>query len=264
MATKIVVILLLSIFALPYCRAEVQNRTIFGHNLSPTTNTMNEGSWAIGSYALAYGYSDKVVLATSPWLYYNYNMTSAIVRYPVTKLRDWELRGQSAYFKTYSSSYEIYHMEALSQHLTLGKKINSSFVVHYNLSYMYFLDETKPFSLRREPLNNDPGQWTFTALFEAPLTKDFGLLGEIGVLGLNYHYPQAVMGASLQLGLNQWLLQFGFSMTGTIDSYFSSDKIDNNEVEYSPNGFYYPSRRYARASRDFSVHPEIQIQYYFR
>lgn len=244
---------------------EKSKTTILGHNLSPTHHLVPQGVTTVGFYAAAYGVTKQLTLGTSPWIFADYNMYNFIARYRIKKWKDSFLSGQTAYFKTYEEQIVFkpkYIMEAVSQNLTYTRKVSGGFL-HYNINYMYFWDETKPFSLRREPLNDQPWQLTSTVLFESQVTKEVGLLGEAGVLGLNYHYPQVIMGASFYVKRQSWFFQFGYSITARPLALFNSDRVDNNELISSDDDVYYPSQDKELVDRDFSVHPEVQIQYSF-
>ncbi|MCB9027061.1 MAG: hypothetical protein H6625_12125 [Bdellovibrionaceae bacterium] len=245
----------------------VPKKVVFGHNLSPTTHLMEKGEWTVGFYSLAYGVNDKLTLAISPWIYFWYNADNIFARYQLFENAKWKLGGQSGYFNTKSNSlrFKTYTMEVWMQNLTLSTQFKNKNFIHFNVNYMYFGDETKPFSLRREPLNNDPDQWTATTLMEAYITDNFGMLGELGVLGLNYTYPQVIMGASLFVKRINWYFQFGFSVTSTPGALFSlGGAVDNNEaVGVSGTKIRYPSQQNALVKYDRSLHPEVQFQYFF-
>ena len=158
---------------------------------------------------------------------------------------------QVGYFKTGNFGRNNYQMEALSASVSYSYDVTPAYTFAMSGNYMYFFDETFPFSLRREPYNDQPYQFSFTTLHEAHLSDKMGLTGEVGVLGLNYTYPQLHFGASINFKSNNWLLQGGFSQTITMS------KADAAFTQQS----------YTQASQDgsldFAVHPEFQFQYFF-
>lgn len=234
---------------------------LLGHNLSPTTYTLRKGELSVGTYAAIYGVSDNLTLGASPWMYFDYNMYTAVMRYGKQVNEKSRIGGQLIYFKTDRESFHIsngYQMEAYSGNLTYSKFLNSRFTLHFNLNHMYFRDETLPFSLRREPFNDEPYQTTITMLSEIKATEDWGFLVESGILGLNYKYPQLIFGISSHLKFDNYLIQFGFNMTSTPEALFRGPRYDaNNE-----NGGRL-SKNELEGQNDFSVHPEIQLQYTF-
>lgn len=235
--------------------------TLFGHNMSPTTYTLSKGQASIGTYAAIVGVTDELVLGFSPWMYFDYNMYTGVARYARPLNENVRIGGQLIYFKTDRESLDIkegYQMEAYSGNLTLSYLLPSQSVLHFNYNHMYFKDETVPFSLRREPFNDDPFQSSLTMLVETKLTDRWGVLGEIGALGLNYSYPQVILGSSMHYEFDSFLIQLGFNITSTPISLFSSDRDDANN---SNNGQLTTERD--QGKYDFSVHPEIQIQYTF-
>jgi hypothetical protein len=235
--------------------------TLLGHNLSPTTYTPEKGRVSIGTYAAFVAVTDDIVIGTSPWMYFDYNMYTLVVRQGKQIDEKSRLGWQMIYFKTDRDSSFIsdgYQMEAFSGNLTYTRRLNNRFALHFNYNHMYFLDETVPFSLRREPFNDDTFQSTVTLLAEVQGTSDWGFLGEIGVLGLNYVYPQTILGLSTNYKSNNYLVQFGFNITSTPKALFISPRVDANNY----NNGRLTNDRYD-GKNDFSIHPEIQFQYTF-
>jgi hypothetical protein len=227
----------------------------FGHNMSPNSYTLNKGGCTVGPYAAACGITDDLTLGSSTWLYWNYNMYSAFFRAGYNLNSEWRASIQSAYLKTFDvGKYLGYVMESSRSHLTLSHKRSSIITVHYNVTYEYFFDETLPHSMRREPLKNDPYQLSATALLEYEASKDYLLHYETGIHGVNYHYPQLLVGFSGGRKFKNSFLQIGVSMTGTPKAYFTSNRFDSSRVNSRTRNF---------MKYDFSVHPEFQWQYVF-
>lgn len=223
---------------------------LFGHNLSPTTYTLKKGVYSVGNFVAGLGVTDNLTLGVSPWMYTSYNMYSFIGRYGVRLDDDHRLGIQAAYFKTDHINADYYQMEATSVWATLSQRLAPYYVIDFVCNYMYFFDETIPFSLRRDPHNNQPWQVSLTTLQEIRLPAGFGLSAELGVLGLNYALPQAFFGASMNWR-NEWLLvQLGYSQNTTVtgaNRLYTSDQA--------------ASMRDSNDDRD--MHPEIHLQAFF-
>ena len=116
---------------------------------------------------------------------------------------------------------------------------------------MYFFEEAAPFSLRREPFNNQAQQFTVSALHQFYFSDKIILNFEIGVLGLNYAFPNVLGGASWNYIPNDhWSFQVGASL--------------NKRLTHP--SYVDPSQTYIRSPEnyaDVSVHPEVQLQYWF-
>ncbi len=229
-----------------------QKTILFGHNLSATTQTLKKNTWSIGNYVLVYGITDNLTLATSPWMLNSYNMYSAVLRYrkPLSENKDFGV--QISYFKTEQILSDFYQMEALSLSGIYHYKFNFLFSTYLNFNYMYFWDETAPFSLRPEPYNDQAWQYSVSLLNEVKLYKKFGTLFEFGILGLNAGKSRAHLGVSFHYRGEQWLFQLGSS--------FSAIPIGIEKA--------YTQKQAKALSEDpsgdqFMVHPEIQIQYFF-
>jgi hypothetical protein len=244
---------------------------LLGHNLTPTVYTLPKGGFTVGNQVLAGAITKYLTLGTSPWLYYDYNMYSLIVRArghfktaDATESGLCEVNGQNLdehcgpswglqlmYLKTGHFQLDNYQMTAINSSFVVKQDVASFYSVNLALNYMYFFDETEPYSLRREPFNHDAYQWTLTTLQEVRLPAHLGALIEFGVLGLNYKYPEVHVGISMHHKTRYVLLQAGFSetfTTGTIGRLFNIDQSATLAVQ--------------RPGRDFSFHPEIQLQFF--
>lgn len=224
---------------------------IYGHNLSQTIETNKKGEVSLGSYVASYGLADDIMLATSTWLFYDYNSWSLIL-----KKRFESMAIQTAYIKTYENVESYYNMEALVTWFVKKFQPHDLYEISLNLNYMHFFNETIPFSFRREPGNNQPYQYSLSTLHRLTWTSHWGGLLEFGLLGINYKYPQVHSGFGAYYQNEKYLVQLGASMTArpyNVERFFSrdrgiqaSDSLDRNEENYY----------------DYSLHPEIQFQYF--
>lgn len=241
----------------------------WGHNLSPTTNTLPEKTVSAGIYLLGYGFSDDIMIATSPWFHMFYNMDSYIIKSKLHNGKDYSIAFQTAYFKSKNKAQiensdrnqfvgNYYQMEAILSNLIFTKKITPYYIFSTNFGHHYYLDETVPFSVRRESFKDSPYQFNLSTYHEFLLEENFSIGTEFGLLGMNYLYPQVITGISFNFKGASWQMQLGVSVTGTSKAYLSSKKVDNNRAN---NG--YTSSERENGKVDFSAHPEIQLQYYF-
>ena len=257
-------------------KSKLNQNGSFGHNMSPNSYTLNKGDFAVGPYATVYGVTDNFMVGMSPWIYYDYNANNFTMKYKIDLGNEQAVSFQYMYFKTYGEfddapikdytsgktrgfEYDFqYIMEVSKYYATYSNKITDSVTSHTTLTYDYYNNETYPYSIRREPLNNDPYQFNLSNLFEIQLQDNLLLQQEIGVLGLNYFYPQIIYGASLGFQFDDLYLQLGFSMTGTYEAYMNPDKRRNVYFDIIGGEYNRDSVKY-----DFSMHPELQLQYFF-
>lgn len=225
---------------------------LFGHNLTPTSYSLGRGVATLGNFAAGIGVTDRLIFATSPWMLNSYNMYSGFLRYrgDWSENRRWALQG--AHFKTGHFYPDIYQMEASSAWFVASQDITPFYTVNLSLNYMYFFDETIPFSLRREPYNDQPYQYSVSSLQEVRLPHGFGICGEMGILGLNYTYPQFHFGASMNHRSRNFLVQLGYSNTATIAGIKGLYTQDQANIG-----------RGKTKQIDYSLHPEIHIQAFF-
>jgi len=54
---------------------------LIGHNMTPTTDPLRRGDWMFGTYALAYGITDDLFIATSPWIWVSYNTANVHLKW---------------------------------------------------------------------------------------------------------------------------------------------------------------------------------------
>ena len=132
-----------------------------GHNLSPTIYGIEAQRASVGNYILGYGISERWTVASSHWIWAEYNMSNIFIRY-ADPSRDQSL--QVGYFKNAPIFLDRYSMEATSVWWTKKLKPLENYEVHASLNVMYFFEESIPFSLRREPYKDEAYQWTLTSL----------------------------------------------------------------------------------------------------
>lgn len=224
-----------------------------GHNLSQTSYVPMGGELTFGTQAAGVGILDKVFVATSPWLYMSYNMNNVFVKATTTRLRENNVAFTYGYFKTAEFYPSIYVMEAHSFWAIKTFAVTDVWRAHVNLNYMYFADETIPFSLRREPFNDEPWQISLTSLNELMVSRHVVFGAEFGVLGMNYTYPHLHVGASVQYRNKNWLAQLGVS--GSSQARMAGSPYTQQQATTVGSG--------RQARRDSTTHPEVQIQYYW-
>ena len=221
-----------------------------GHNLSQTWYIPDKGSATIGTQVAGYGISKNLYVGTSPWMYTSYNMHNIAFKASSDWMRDNKLGLTAAYFKTGEFYPNKYVMEAASVWVVKAYDVSDDWVAHVNLNYMYFWDETLPFSLRREPFNDQPYQFSLTVLNELRTTKNIGFGTELGVLGVNYTYPHIHVGVSVRYLTGNWLLQAGVSGSNQARAIGRPYTQEQAEAASNPDS-------------DSNYHPEIQVQYHF-
>lgn len=243
-----VAMLAVLLVAAPAARA---NPFFIGHNMSPGTDVPAKSTWTVGSYLIGYSPTDECLIGTNAWMAWNYNSYSAIARCRVIGETKWfdEASLQLAYIKSDKSLGDLYRQTVGMAWWTVKNKINDMYTLYTTLNYMYFWDETYPFSLRREPGNNQPYQWSFTTLHRVNWTPTVGFNFEFGILGLNYVQPLIHNGYSVYKMGDNYLAQIGLSISAMPNNF---DRLYSRS---EPRGF---SENY-----DYSVHPEIQLQYFF-
>jgi hypothetical protein len=163
------------------------------------------------------------------------------------------LGNQLAFLKTDKRIGTEYDQEVLMYWLTWARKFQPYYTFNISLNYMYFWDEGAPFSLRREPYNNDAYQLSISTLHQFFITKHLMNQLEVGVLGLNYLFPYLQLGASVVFLYDPVSIQLGFS-TSWLPSW------DWNNIPSAS-----PSKPTLGGENTdlISLHPEIQLQYWF-
>ncbi len=250
----------------------------YGHNISHT-DYFPEKSCSVGLQVLACG-AETWAIGTSPFLIGIYNMANI---YFIKRL-DREITGnkktiQLAYFDTFNETDQIsknnpkfrlnttYQQKSVMAYYIYSQDIRPNYRLHWNTSASYFFDEKHPFSIRRPTYYRRQYQLNFTTLHEVKMTEYLGIQGELGVIHLEDRYPRFHTGASLFYKSKHWLVQLGFTLTGTIDGLFvSPDQPSRHdyqqELRSRTSGYDGPFDK-DKIKDDFSMHPEIAIQYLF-
>jgi hypothetical protein len=218
----------------------------FGHNVTPTSYTLSKGTSTAGIYAIGYGFTDSLTVATSPWIEYNYNMHNLHLRYGGQVASEQRLTLGLSYFKSYEAR-DAYEQESTTAQLIHSVDVSPVYTLHTALSYMYYFNDQRPYSLRMASFNSDPFELIFSTLHEARLSEHLGLCGEIGMLGLNYFYPYVHYGASFSYIQKNWFVQIGVSHT-----FHPGTQYNGRSTTYLSN----------EKATD-AVHPEIYTQVYF-
>jgi hypothetical protein len=250
----------------------------FGHNLSHT-DYFPENSCSVGLQVVACG-KKRWAIGTSPFLISIYNMNNI---YFLTRLGR-EINGnkktlQVAYFNTFSeedidnpnnSSRRLnskYQQHSVMAYYIYSQNVRDNYRLHWNTSVSYFFDDKQPFSLRRPTYHRRKYQLNFTTLHEVKMTEFMGIQGELGMIHLEDRYPRVHTGASLFFKSKHWLFQLGFTLTSTPDGLFVNPVEPNRfdyqqELRLNKNGYNDPFDK-NKIKEDFSMHPEIAIQYLF-
>lgn len=232
-------------------------RTVsLGHNLAMTTEIPEKGTWSLGSYLLGYSFNDSFFMGTSAWMAWNYNSYSVFGRWRLGLNTDYyeHLNLQFSYIQSDKSLGHFYEQKIGLLWLTTKHSLNEVYRLYTTINYMYFWDETLPFSLRREPFNNQPDQWSLTTLHQIEIRSRWGMNFEVGVLGLTYRTPLMHTGLSFYKLWESFLMQIGVSYSATTNNFL---RLYDNSSQKS-SGAYLGTQKY-----DFSMHPEIQLQYNF-
>lgn len=232
-------------------------RTVpFGHNLAMTTEIPEKDTWSLGSYLLGYSFNDSFFVGTSAWMAWNYNSYSIFGRLRLGFDSDYyeHLNLQFSYIQSDKSLGRFYEQKVGLLWLTTKHSINEVYRLFATINYMYFWDETLPFSLRREPFNNQADQWSLSTLHQIEIHPRLGMNFEFGVLGLTYRTPLMHTGISFYKLWDSFLMQIGVSYSATTNNFLRL--YDNNAQKNS--SAYVGTQKY-----DFSMHPEVQLQYNF-
>lgn len=291
-AISVSLFLAFSSFASAYVSPTPDSKVVYsGHNVTQTAWVYPKGRCTFGTQLAGCGLTEKLTLATSPWLSYSYNMINANVRYQLSARDTLAKAVQLGYFRTYKTGRKLpaeadpnspiydsyycyyawnkscftgYEMDAAWLYFAQSERVSSTYNLHWNVSVAYYWNDKKPFSLRRPQKGDSPWQVNLMTLHEFHMSGPWYLQGELGILGVQRKYPPFHSGASLSYRTKRWLAQFGFSATGSLDSWLARNRRDyhSEALEY-PNGldeFEYSD--YAMRT-DFSIHPELLIQYFF-
>lgn len=245
-----------------------------GHLLSSNNNVLPDGKASVGTMYAGYGLSNNWTIASSPFVTYSFDMLNLVTRaaYDLDKKR--RIGFDLGYFKTFgnpkseyadicaqnnggvpddSCAYQLektrgfknFKMEAWSFKFTYTKLVVPFYRFNTTLSYFYYIDARRPFSLHMDPQNNDKYALNLTTLHEFRLKQNQFLHAELGLWGLNYKYLYYHTGLSYSYQRGNWLWNGGLTTT------FSPTLPQEKERHFN----YYKSR--------LAIHPELQLQYFF-
>lgn len=235
---------------------ESSKSIFFGHLLTPTSELPKSNSYTLGTHIAGYSISDKLLVGTSSFLFLFYNSPNLYLKYGdnFNTKHKWAI--QFNYLRStdaYVLGSKKYAMEATMIWGVWSNKVTDFYTLHTSLNYMHFFNEGNPHSLRREPFNNQPYQFSLTTLHDIKVTKYYGFASEFGVLGINYRIPNIHGGFSFRYTDTNILMQFGLSY----DVHLSLSSFDREAYE-SNN----PTLGISN-SKSFVIHPEIALQYFF-
>lgn len=243
-----------------------------GHLLSGNNHLLQKNEWGLGTMYAGYGVTDQWTIATSPFVLFDFSMANLQTRYARNIDKKRRFGVDLAYYKSLNNEkseyydycvsspdpleeciknieraigYRKFRMEAWSIKTTYSKLINAFYRFNTTFSYFYYLDDTRPFSFRMDPANNDKYALSLTTLHELKVSQNGYINLEAGFWGLNYQHPYYHAGITYNYQMSRWTLSAGFSSTFNFD--FPKEKIRKF--------VYYDSR--------YSVHPELQIQTFF-
>jgi len=131
--------------------------------------------------------------------------------------------------------------------------VSPNYKINVTLNYMYFWKEGQPFSLRREPYNDEPFQFSLSTLHQLYFSDKILTQFEVGVLGMNYAYPFLQLGSSFVYLEKRYSIQLGASVSVMPPWNYNSQAgaLASRTILTGEN------------SQDTSIHPEVQVQYWF-
>ncbi len=250
-----------------------------GHNLFTTSYLMPSGRWTVGNYFLGAGVTPWMMVATSPWLLVNYNMFNLVLKFGTPNGNAINrFSFEASAFKTYTGMWNLYKQMSAWLRGTFTHRWSGGWATHFGGNYQYFWNDDNPFSLRPTGWNSDRYTLSLGMLNELDLGGGYTLFLETGCLGLNYKYPFAHVGISLNRRFSWGYIQFGASVSRRAapgapksPSDFSTTAAYNSwaQTYYSGGG----NSDYVIWQFDQSIdwnlqgktllHPEIQVQYFF-
>jgi hypothetical protein len=156
-------------------------------------------------------------------------------------------------------------MESAWTYYMFSRKVTPSYSQHFNFQVAYYWNDKKPFSLRRPQVRKTPYQVNLTSLHESHLVGPYHIQIETGLLGLDGTHPALHAGMAGSYRGKNWAFQIGATATGALMGWLDyTDRYDvhSQAVFRSRAGF---DRNFSddELARDFSVHPEMFVQYSF-
>ncbi len=236
---------------------KTSGKSVFlGHLLSPTTYTPKKNTYTLGTHIMGYSPNDNLLVGTSSFLLLFYNSPNIYLKYAKQKSKRQRWATQLIYLKS-NLSVEFfstgYFMETVMGWLMWSYDVTSFYTVHANVNYMYFFNEGRPHSFRREPFNDDPFQISFSTLHDVKISEKYSLASEVGVLGASYRVPNLHGAVSFRYTAKNFFIQAGYSFDSHIleGSFDRNDYIENNRTLGADH------------TNGFVTHPEVAFHYFF-
>lgn len=248
-----------------------------GHNLSITSYVLPRGKCAVGLDLLSCGVSETLSVGSSPWMWTDYGMVSLAVRKKMSS-QSFLSAYQITYFDTQNNreiqngfgesqyrSSGLYKMRALWNQFVKTYSPERHYKLHLNFHINYYFDDTLPFSLRRPSFDSSPWQINLTTLHEMHLTRNWYIIGEAGLLDLARSPLHIHSGASIGVLTEKYSVRFGFSLTGSRESLFSTGRRDYQQGLLNQRGDYNDKESLERSGvqNDYALHPEFSLFYVF-
>lgn len=251
----------------PAARAESNDAIDIGHNLTPTTNMMPAGRWTVGNYAVAYAPSNSLFIATSPWIWVNYNSFNLHLKWAPPMAGPLRFGLFGSYFESLRRAFvgdAPYYWKSASLIFLASQRWDEELETFVSLRTSYYWNDDRPYSIRMDAGSDAiRGQIDLTTLTRLQIDEsDFSIGFEFGTVGLNYLYPYIHLGTSVLYKSGPWLLQVGFSYSIQWRELRESKglrpgRIDSR-VRQSPDDgqfYFFPY--------ETALHPEMQLQYFF-
>ena len=242
-----------------------------GHNLSATSYLLGQYQCTLGIQVAGCGLTDKWTVATVPWLYFNYNTWSVVNR---VRLKNYAGGGnwtaQLGYFKSFpqarNSKYITYpyQMEAYWLQFIRAIPMARHYRLYFNIHTNYYADDKRPFSMRRPIPDRNDAQVALTTLHEIALFKRWFVMGELGVLEVLQRSPYVHAGFSFGRSGYTYEWHVGYTLTSTPLGLFNprSRRDYQQELRDTREGFDQNLDR-EKTKRDYAIHPEFALQYFF-
>jgi hypothetical protein len=267
---KNILISLLVLLVVQFCFAdETSSKNLFfnGHNLSITSYVLAEKRCAVGLDLVACGLPGDFSIGSSTWMWTDYGMFSLALRKRFEL--DYLTAYQMTYFETKGSEESFndsgYKMQALWNQFVKTFDFEDHYKMHLNLHVNYYFDETLPFSLRRPSFSTSPWQFNLTTLHELHMTGSLYMIGEAGFLDVGRSPQHIHGGASVGVITDRYSVRFGFSMSGSVDAYFSPTGRKDYQQRLRGVGDYNKKEALDSSSinYDYGIHPEFSAFYVF-
>lgn len=252
-----IVLLILAILSFQITQAQESrfNSRSMGHLVTSNNNTLKAGEVGVGTLYAGYGITDYWTFTTSPFAFFAFDMYNFQSRWAAKISAKEKFGFEVEYFKTYKSEPEGYQqygdgyynfqMEAYDLKWTYTRQVVDDYRLNFQTSYYYYIDDTRPFSLRMDPQNSDRYALNMTTLHEFKINRNAYFNVELGLWGMNYTYPYYHVGGSLDLQNDKFL--FGIGMSSTFSPSFPKEK----------------AKWFAGYDSTASFHPELQVQAFF-